>query len=130
MKLLIEDSDVHEVKTTLEDRYGIILSDSQARSFIERHNGLAASLYECEGSLDTQGREHMLHLLVEEVMKGVPESKYGKKHTVWTANGAETFKTWSWPTYGDSGEYSFEFNAVFKKAALMKGFGLDESWNK
>jgi len=119
MKLLIEESDIQEVKNTLADYYDIHITDEQAKSLIESNPGLAADLYECDGFLDTQARETLSSCVVKLVMKDWSPPKYKDK---WSTS-------WSWPMYGSPEEYKKEFDEEFRKAAIAVGVKLGSGWD-
>jgi hypothetical protein len=116
MKIIVEDSDVKEVKNLLFEYYGVILNDKQAKNLIKTDKELASELYECDSELDTYGRELLAQVLVEWAMDGMPPPK-----------NTDTNK-WTWPINADSDEYQQEFYKTFKQVAKYKKISLVDNW--
>lgn len=114
MKLVVEQSDIEEVKNTLKDSYGVIVDDAIASEFLE-DRALASEMYAYEG-LDTCGREYLGKVMVDYVMADIPCEVKGRYR-------------WSWPLYGDSPDYKDLFDKRFKEAALARRIKLTEAWD-
>jgi hypothetical protein len=108
MQIIIEDADIATVKESGK-RYGVALTDDQAKSLIESNNEIVAELL--GGCIDDDSI--IASALVDLVMKDVRKKDRYR---------------WVWPDYGSEKSYKEEFYSNFKKAAMEKGFTLIGDW--
>lgn len=115
MRLVVEQSDIAEVRDITENYLGVYLKDGQIEKIITENKNLSHNLY-FDGGLDTCGRELVAHCVVELVMcKCSPP----KNHSYW-----------HWPMGGSKKEYKKEFVSEFKKEAKKIGITIEKDWDK
>jgi len=85
--------DAEEVRDTIEECSGLILSDKQVEDILRRNKSMACNIF--EWGVGTEEREKIVDLACKSI--GV------KKH---------------WPCYGDPPEYKDEFYKDLTKAAI------------
>ncbi len=126
MKLIIEDSDIQEVKKVLENYYGIFLTESQIEDLINDNYDLCWSLY-MEGHIDTESRGLLGDIVVGWVLEDSPPPKH-KGYLGYGPNGKIKDTRWTYPNKNSSEQYNEEFYVSFLKAALEKGITLGGAW--
>lgn len=112
MKVIIEDGDIKAVRRSAE-RYGVALTDAQARSLIEGSQWIKSELIDCCGMIDQD--ECVSDALVEAILGGsVPDNE----------DASEMCRTWAWPCYGSTKAYTREFYTKFKARAAEMGYDV------
>jgi hypothetical protein len=96
MKLVIEESDIIDLKAVANDCLGLILTYEQARAVFYYNNDYAAQCFQY-GIQDTEVRSKLANLFSMKLL-GKP-----------------------WPTYGDRIDMK-EWDAEFKEKAVKAGF--------
>lgn len=115
MKIIIEPADTKEIQEVAKRYYNLNLTVDQATELINESSMLQRELI--GGGLDTPGRECLIDVIIEKIMKGKPKVK---------DDMFPGHDWWHWPANGSSQKYTTFFAEKFHKAAIKAGYRVEE----
>jgi hypothetical protein len=117
MKLILEDTDIAQVKKLLESECSVFLTDEQLQAFLDADKSFVRHWY-LYGKIDRELETCIFNALVGWVMKDHKKSQ----HNTWFKKGL--VQPWTWPDENSTAEYQAEFKAEFAKVAATKNIKI------